>query len=59
MADNNLTLQAARSTQVPYADRVVIENEERDATGGTPMNITSHSLNMSSWLSSIDLTRKH
>ena len=42
MADNNLILPAAKSTWVPQADRVVIRNEERGATGGTPLSITSH-----------------
>ena len=47
MADNSLTLPAAKSTQVPQVDRVVVGNEERGATGGTPLSITSLSLSTS------------
>ena len=57
-ADNSLTLPAAKSTQVPQADRVVIRNEEENATRGTPLSITSHSSSMSSGLASIDLTQE-
>ena len=41
MADNSLTLPAVESTWVPQADRVVVGNGERGATGGTPLSITS------------------
>ena len=58
MADNNLTLLAAKSTQVPQAERVVIRNEERGATGGMSLNITSHSSSTSSGFVSIDLTQE-
>ena len=58
MADNNLTMPAAESSQVPQADRVIFRMEERGAVGGTPMSITSHSLRMSSELANIDLTQK-
>ena len=58
MADNNLTLPAAESTQVPQAERVVIRIEERGATGGTSLSITSHSSSTSSGLAHIDLTQE-
>ena len=41
MADNNLTLLAAKSTKVPQTDRAIVGNE-RGSTGGTPLSITSH-----------------
>ena len=41
VADSSLTLPAAKSTQVPQMDRMVIWNEERDAIGGTPLSIMS------------------
>ena len=56
MADNSLTLPAAKSTEVPQADRLFVENGERGATGGTPLSITSQSLSTGSELASIDLT---
>ena len=58
MADNNLTLPAAKSTLVPKADRVIARNEEWSATGGTPLSITSCSLSMNSGLASIDLSQE-
>ena len=58
MANSSLTLLVAKSTLVPQADRVVVRSEERGATGGTPLSITSHSLSMSSGLASIDLTQE-
>ena len=53
MADNRSTLLTAKSSQV---HRVVVRNEERGTTVGTPLSITSHSLSTSSGLASIDLT---
>ena len=41
VSDTSLMLLAAKSNQVPQAQRVVIRNEERGATGGTPLSITS------------------
>ena len=35
MADNSVSLLAAKSTQVLRADRVVVGNKERGAIGGT------------------------
>ena len=58
MAKNNLTLPAAGSTQGPQTERVTIGNEERGATGGTTLSITSCLLSMSTGLASIDLTQK-
>ena len=58
MAGNNLTLPAVKSTQVPQAERMVIRNEERGATGGTLSSITPHSSSTSSELTSIDLTQE-
>ena len=58
MADNNLTLPEAKSTWVPQADRVVLRNEERGATGGTHLRITSDLPSTSSGLASIDLTQE-
>ena len=58
MADNTLTLPAPESTWVPQEDRVVVENEESGATGGTPLSITSCSLSTSSGLASIALTQE-
>ena len=43
---------------MPQADRMVARNEETGTTGGTPLNITSHSSSMSSGLASIDLTQE-
>ena len=40
MAGNNLTLPAVKSTWVPQAEKVHIRNEDRGATGGTPLSIT-------------------
>ena len=40
MANNNLTLPVAESTWMPETDRVVARNEEKGATGGTPLSIT-------------------
>ena len=51
MADNNLTLLAAESIQVPQGDRVVVGNEERCIIGSTP-------LSTSSGLANIDLTQE-
>ena len=51
VGDISLTLSAAESTLVPQVDRMVIGNEERSATGGTPLSITSHSSNTSSGFS--------
>ena len=42
MANNSLNLPAAKSTCVPQANRVVVGNEERVTTGGTPLSITFH-----------------
>ena len=58
MADNSLTLPAAKSTQVPQADRVVVGDEERGPTGGTLLSIGSWLLNTCSGLASIDLTQE-
>ena len=58
MVDNNLTVSAAKSTQVPLADGVASGNEEIGDTGGTPLSITSHSLSMSSGLASTDLIQE-
>ena len=58
VADNNLTLPAAESTQVPQAERVVIRNEERGATADTLLSITSLSSSTSSGFASIDLTQE-
>ena len=55
MADKSLTLPAAESTWVPQADRVIVGNKERGATGSSPLSITSCSSNISSRLASIDL----
>ena len=58
MTDNNLTLLVAKSTLVPQADRAVVANEERGATGGIPLSISSCSLSTSNRLASIDLTQE-
>ena len=58
MADNNLALPAVESTRVPQTDRVVTRNEEKGATGGTPLHITSCSSSTSIGLASINLTQK-
>ena len=58
MADNNLTLPAAKSTQVPQAERLAIGNKETGATGGTSLNVTSHSSSTSSWLTNIGFTEE-
>ena len=57
IADSNLSLPAAKSTQVPQADSVVV-GMKRGATGGTSLSITSQSSNTCSGLASIDLTQK-
>ena len=43
---------------MPQAERLVIKNEERGATGGIPLSITSCSSSKSSGLASIDLTQE-
>ena len=58
MADNRLTLLAAKSTWVPQADRVVVGNEEIGVTGGPALSITSHSLSMCNALATTDLTQE-
>ena len=58
MTDSSLTLPAAKFTQVPQVDRVVVGNEERGAIGSTSLSITSHSLSTSSELANIDLTQE-
>ena len=58
MVDNNLTLPAAASTWLPHSDRIVVKNEEKGATGGTPLSMISHSSSTISRLASIDLTQE-
>ena len=57
MTDNSLTLPAAGSTWVPQAHKMVVGNEGRGATGGTPLRITFHSSSTSSG-TSIDLIQE-
>ena len=57
MANHSLTLQAAKSTQVAQVDRVLVGNEERGATGGSPLSINSTLFSMSSGYTIIDLTQ--
>ena len=58
MAHNNITLQTAKSTQVPQPERVVMRNKEKGVTAGNLLSITSHLSSTSSGLASIDLTQK-
>ena len=58
MADSGLILPPVESTQAPQVDRVVIENDERGAVGGTHLSITSHSSSTSSGLANIGLTQE-
>ena len=59
MSENNLTLPAAEAIQVPQANRVVVVNEEKGATGGTHLSITSHSSSTSMGWPVVTLPRKN